>query len=274
MASHRITLQVEGALPGQDNVWLSDFVRELEALRTALRRTEEASTGKAVLDWQIVDLRHDSPAMVTIEPVYAQAEIPDGQAQAIEERKAMLVGSFFRNVRSISANEVPPELDRTTLEAYQELAAPVRQQRLRAKLSNGSEPQVVIEPIMQDVVEILLSPTTQSSGTVKGRLEFFNIHSDQNVFRIYSPLIPRWVACHFPEEHTATAKEAIGRKVRVSGEVTYRTRDPYPHAIEVKHIAVLPEDSLLPPLLSLRGTDLTATGDQSSEDFVKALRVE
>ncbi len=270
MAANRITLRIEGAEPGEERLWLADFLQELGALRTVLTRTEELITGQTVLDWQIVDLSKNSPATVSIEPVFAP---PERKSRTLpEDRSADVVGGFFRYLRLLNASEAPPEMDRATLEAYQEFATPVRQRKLRATLSNGSETPVALAPTIDADIEVILAPTQRSEGTVKGRLEFLNIHAQQNVFRIYSPLIPRWVACHFPSKHLEEAKEAIGSKIRVSGEITYRTRDPYPQSIEVDLIEVLPEDWDLPTLLSLRGAAPDATGEMASEDFVRELR--
>jgi hypothetical protein len=265
MAGHRITLRLEGTEHSDDNLWVTDFLRELEALRNALRKTEEVLSGRSVLEWRVVDLSHSSPAAVTIEPVYV-LPFKDVEPPAAEQMKERVVSSFFGYFASISANRVPPELDRPALEAYQEMAAPVRQQNVKATVSNGRGEPFVIEPIVQEVVTIALLPTMHSEGSLKGRLEFLNIHAQQNVFRIYSPLVPRYVACHFPKEHLEAAKDAIGKKIYVSGNIAYRNRDPYPQSIEVRDISVLPEDSELPLLMSLRGLQPGVTGDLSSQD--------
>lgn len=275
MPQYRITLRIEGADPGEENVRLSDFLQELNALRNVLRKTEEVVAGRSVLDWQIVDLSHNSPAMVAVEPVFAQELVavePVFDPTQEVDRRAEVVGGFFKYLRSLSASEAPPELDRAALEAFRELAAPIRQHKIRATISNGVEPVVEVNPAIENTIVAVLAPTMKALGTVKGRLEFLNIHAAQNVFRIYSPLVPRWVTCHFPEHHLQTAKEAVGRKVRVSGQVTYQTRDPYPQSIEVEQIEILPEDSELPRLLELRGIAPEATGDLLSEDFVRAMR--
>lgn len=269
MTGYRITLRMEGTDVDSGDVLLSDFVEELEALRKALRETEEVVAGKAVLDWRVVDLSHNSPARVVIEPVFDVTHVPAG----VPDRRSTVVNGFLGYVRSLNSGVAPPELDSGTLEAFQRLASPVRQRRLRATISNGDEHAIELQASVEKTVTATLAPVSKSKGTVKGRLEFLNIHASSNVFRIYSPVLPRYVVCHFPaSEILEKAKEAMGRKVSVAGVLSYHSRDAYPRSIEVTSLELLPEDSDLPGLMDLRGVDPNATGHLLSEDYVRELR--
>jgi hypothetical protein len=264
-------LRMEGAEPNQTNVSLTAFLEELEALRKALKETEEIVAGRPVLEWEVVDLSHSSPATVSIEPIFEQPV----NAPETRDRREAVVGRFFSYLRALNSDVAPAELDTAALEAFQRLAAPVRQKRIRATISNGTEPMIEVREAVERTIVAVLAPTMKADGSVKGRLEFLNIHAESNVFRIYSPLISRYVTCHFPVATIlARAKEAMGRKVRVEGQLTYHTRDPYPRSIEVRAIEVLAEDSELPELLNLRGIAPGATGDLLSEDYVRELRSE
>lgn len=270
MPSHRITLRIEGPPSGQDNVRLSDFLEELEALRKTLRKTEEVLSGRTLLEWHIVDLRHNSPATVVLEPFLEDFSLPT----AGEDWGGTVVGGFFDFLRALSAQEAPSELDSDALEAFGELAATSRKRRIRAIISNEIEPPIEIAPTIETTVRAVLAPTMKALGAVKGRLEFLNIHGESNVFRIYSPLLPRYIECQFPENLLSEARDALGFRVEVAGLLMYHTRDVYPRSIVVDSLRRLAEDKDLPRLTELRGVDPDATGEMSSEDFVRAMRSE
>lgn len=270
MSGYRIVLRMEGPEGDKKNVSLSAFLEELDALRKALKETEEIVAGRPVLEWEVVDLSHSSPATVSIEPFFEASSLEPSR-----DPRGAVVGSFFSYLRALSNEVAPAELDTGALEAFQGLAAPVRQKKLRATISNGSEPQIEVQERVERTILAVLAPTMKAHGSVKGRLEFLNIHAESNIFRIYSPLILRYVTCHFPATTLlARANDAMGRKVRVEGQLTYHTRDAYPRSIEVQAIEVLPEDSDLPQLLELKGLAPDATGDLLSEDYVRELRSE
>jgi hypothetical protein len=267
--SDRVTVRIEGTDPSSEYIRLADFLHQLSALRDALKRTEEIVSGRTVLDWQIVDLSHNSPATVVLEPIVAN----DGELPPLNRREH-IVGSFFRYFRTITeTGKAPDELDRAALTAFKEIASPVRQERVRATISNGSESIEVLGAV-ETVVDAILKPKTHSLGSVEGRLEFINIHGGKNVFRVYPIVGASRVDCLFPRRLLTTAREAVGKEVRVFGDVVYLTRDPFPHSIRVDSVEVLPDDADLPSLLDIRGIAPLATGDLSSEDFVRELRGE
>jgi len=272
MASYRITLRLEGTDPDHPHVRVSDFVHELQALRTALRKTEEIVSGQVVLDWQIVDLSHGSPATVVIEPVTTGRAQDDPTQGASERKKREVVSRFFGYARALTVRgEAPEELDRPTLEAFKALTTPVRHERVRASISNGADAFDVVGSTGV-VIDAILAPKMHSSGSIEGRLEFINIHGGRYIFRVYPVVGPTRVECIFPKELLASAREGVGREVRVSGRVTYLQRDPFPHSILVEQIVQVPDDDDLPSILDIRGMAPNATGDVSSEEFVRDLR--
>jgi len=228
-------------------------------------------SGLSIIDWQVVDLSHSSPATVVIEPVFP-AELTS--QENIRDRRGEVVSGFFGYMHALaSRNEAPEELDRATLGAFKELIAPVNHGRIRTSLSNGAQSMDVVGSV-EAVIEAILAPRALATGSVQGRLEFINIHGGRNVFRVYPVVGPDLVECAFPEELLNAARVAVGSDVRVFGQVTYLMRDPFPHSIHVARIEVIPDDAELPSLLDIRGMAPDATGILLSEDFVRELRAE
>jgi hypothetical protein len=267
MPSRRVTLRIEGAEPGQEHVRLSDFLHQLEAARNALRKTEESMAGRAVLDWRIVNLSHNSPATVVIEPIFSADD-----ETVRPERGEDVVDRFFGYMRDLTIRaDAPAELDRATLVAFKELAAPIRKDRVRMTISSNGD-SLEVAGAVEVVIDAILAPTTKTPGHIDGRLEFINIHGGKNVFRVYPVVGPQHVACVFPNALLSDARDAVGRHVRVFGEVTYLKRDAFPQSIKVERVQLLADDAQLPSLLDLRGMAPEATGTLSSEDFVRELR--
>ena len=112
-------------------------------------------------------------------------------------------------------------------------------------------------------------------STVDGRLERINIHKNANTFTIYSSVLPRPpVTCKFPEALLGDVQRALGRFVSVRGKCFYRPGTAFLYRIDVWEMEVLPPSEELPSLSDLCGIAPDATGDKSSEQFVRELRDE
>ena len=131
---------------------------------------------------------------------------------------------------------------------------------------------VKVSKNVKAAVDAFILSETKSVGTVEGRLEFVNIHADQNIFRICSAISPERVTCSFRPDKIEEAREALGRKIRVLGELTCPKGSKFPKTVKVEAIELLPEDGDLPSLMDLRGIAPDITGDLSSEEFVRNLR--
>ena len=265
MDSPGLTLTIESARTGQEHVNLKDFLFQLSAFRKVLSSTESLiAKRKAVLDWQVVDLSHSSPAQVVLMPVHTQPNFTDVSKETVEKVR------YYLDALSNEA-AAPSEMDRSTLEAYQVFSNRVNSGVLKVNVGNGkSDIEVVGE--VQRVIETILSPKTRAIGNVEGRLEYVNIHGNLNVFRIYPTIGSNKVECSFPSEILEDARKALGHRIRVFGELTYPERSDFPKTIKVDDIEQLPEDEDLPNLMDLRGAAPDLTGDLSSEEFVRRLR--
>jgi BioD-like phosphotransacetylase family protein len=94
MSDRTVTVQVEGALEDQGRIRLSEFTRQLEAVKSALRETERLVSGSVepVLYYRIVDVKRASPFTVVIEAV--PYERPTVQGLARPTIASVLLRSF------------------------------------------------------------------------------------------------------------------------------------------------------------------------------------
>ena len=265
MASHRLTLTIESARPEQEDVSLSDFLFQLSAFRRVLSHTESLVAGReAVIDWQVVDLSHSSPAQIVLQSVHTQPKLPDVSGETVEK--------FFRYLEALSTEaEAPSEMNRATLEAYKAFSDRIQKGVLKTHVKNEKS-AIKVSGEVKGVIDTILAPKIRAIGVVEGRLEYVNIHGDRNVFRIYPTIGSDRVECAFPKDRLEDARKALDHRIRVHGELTYPARSDFPKSIKVDRIELLPEDDELPSLMDLRGTAPELTGDLSSEEFVRGLR--
>ena len=270
MASKKLTITIESAKSGRKHVSLGDFSFQLDALRRVLSTTESFVSGKgAVIDWQVVDLRHSSPAEVVLQPVHTRTKFTD---ESKEDIIFKTVNEVIGYLKTLSGEASPPfEMNRQLLGHYKTFSDRIQKGILKVSVRSETD-TIKISKNIKSAIDAVILPETKSIGVVEGRLEYVNIHGNRNLFRIYSVMEPERMDCFFPPDKIEEAREALDRKIRVSGELTYPEGSDFPKAVKVETIELLPEDDELPSLMDLRGIAPDLTGSLSSEEFVRNLR--
>jgi hypothetical protein len=264
MAGNKVTVTVEGDPKDKGHARLVDFLKELEALRSALKHTERIITGHEApsVYYRIVDLKHHSPATVVLEAVPIEVE----QAHAEE-----VVGTFFRALAQIrETKKVPKRFDLAALEAYRELTTGLKGHLSSVSISNGAAEVPINEDFEQAIIQVI-GPDEFEQGFITGTMEQVNLHNTSQ-FVIYPVIGPKRVRCDFPVGMLERVKAAIGNYVGVSGQLRFKTHDPFPYAINVDQIEIYPPDEQLPTLYDIRGIAPDATGGIGAYEFVRRLR--
>ncbi|MCD4707368.1 MAG: hypothetical protein K8S62_06495 [Candidatus Sabulitectum sp.] len=259
---NRISLQLEG-VEGRENISLEDFITELTSLKKTLEQTDLVLTGgRKSMEWEVVDLRHSSPATVVLEAR------PISNTPWAISAQSRVTDVFRENLYLLENNEILPDrFGFQVLKAYQALVGPVKAGRLVATVKIDEEihsilPEIVISTTQQIATE------TFSIGRYKGLLEFLNIHGNKSEFRIYPPAGPPFVTCHFDESLLSIAQEAVGRNVLVYGKLAYRARCPFPYYINTDSIEVLPNDKDLPDWMAIKGLYSSPTSQLNSKSTI------
>lgn len=130
----------------------------------------------------------------------------------------------------------------------------------------------VLNDEFKEILREARSGEDKVTSTVDGRLEQINIHNKANSFRIYT--FTSSVPCKFPSNLLKDVQGALGNYVSVWGECFYRPNTAFPYKINARKMKVLPPNEELPSLIDLLGIAPGATGDKSSEHFVRELRDE
>ncbi len=116
----------------------------------------------------------------------------------------------------------------------------------------------------------LMGYSYQSFGSVEGTLEMISIHKPAR-FNVYHSISLRAVRCNLREEDIAGVKDALGRRVVVSGLVSYNVKDE-PKSIMVEELEVIPRENELPTIDKFVGSDPNYTGDITTEEYIRSMR--
>ena len=261
VTTKRITLVLEGIPETEGRIRLNVFLTELQSLAAALGRvSREAGEGKVATVFNVEELSYNSPARVVIAP-----------APQSEFLASLVMQRFEAVAEAVTTGGDLDSFDADLLSDIRALAKPVGNQLKSATLLiNGSEFELTSEVTRR--VDKALEIEEECIGSIEGLLEQINIHEGANTFHIYPEVGPRRVSCHFPNALLDDAIFAVGRKVEVSGVLKYRHAASFPHEVAVTGIDAFQPDDELPTWDDLRGRAPDATGDLSSEAFVRELR--
>ncbi|TAL45149.1 MAG: hypothetical protein EPN89_12750 [Methylovulum sp.] len=258
-----LLIQLEGAVQDGGNVRLNDFIDELVSVKDTLNGIDQsvAKTSVPTTEYRIIDLKHGS-AELTLEA------IPKDKNDDIT---ATVLDKFVVGIQQIQQGTAPEEFDSALLERFGKIGWVFGRKVTGISFArNGT--RVTIGKTFTSQVRVIIGEDQLAEGSVDGTLDQINIHQERNIFVIYPTVGPTQVRCHFPPELKGKAIEGLGKYVGVNGKLRYKQRDQFPNAINVSEIEVHPDESELPSIFDLRGIAKGATGDLSSEAFVRKIR--
>jgi hypothetical protein len=264
MANKRITVRLKGTESDNEDLRLSDFITQLDAIRGALSHIEDNLSNKESqpIQYKVVDLKHSSPATIVIEA------IPPHKGLDVS---MLVVDRFVNGIKSIQGGNIPPEFDYDLLQKLKAIGAPPRKRSFEVTITSDSE-SIDLEHSLQPDIDNLLGPAEISYGSISGSLEAINLHASANIFRVYPTIGPKKIDCFFKTEQLSKAISGINHYVHIYGELVYKQRERFPYIIRAFDIEVYPDEDSLPSIMDLRGIAPEATGELKSEEFVRRIR--
>lgn len=266
--NRRITLRITGLDKDNGDVRFDDFIKQLGALKNALSETDRIVSNKTSVYFKVVDLRHNSPALVVLEAVPLKSQ---------DDSSEVVVNKFFESLEEIDRGVAPSGFDYESFQAFKEISSLFERKRLTEIAISRNGDQAKSLDTLSRKVDDILGPDEYEYGSVTGMLEQINIHANQNVFTIYpTSKHPNKLRCVFPQHLQKEAVRAVGQYVRVFGQLKFKTRleGGHPYEMSVKEIEIYPPQEELPTLESLSGIAPDATGDVSSDEFIRGIRNE
>lgn len=263
---NRFKLTLKGEVSDSENVRLSDLIDQLKAVKDVLNSLDRRIAGskKPSLYYRVVGLSMNSPATIEVEAVAPQGK---------KDFSSVIVRDFIHGLKLISSGKRPEGADYDILDSFRDMAAPLKRHLSTLKVEGGGESVEVSRDIEQRV-DVILGPDQVEIGSVRGSLELIDLHNSKNLFRIYPVLGATTIKCHFPNKLLAEAIQGLNHFVKVHGELHIKSREKFPHFIEIHSIELLPEASDIPSLRSLKGFAKGAYSGNSSSDYIDGMRDE
>ena len=274
MAGEKIALTLEGPDENNGHLELSVFAEKIKHFLDLLNRSVKESSKERVV-FRVVHLSHSSPATIECEPAAREAEAAKVRGAEVA---SVAINVISRNMMYVEEEETH-HLSHPVLSAMERLAKfrPTKIARAEVRIIGGEDDNDERIYKLDNRFKEHLSDARRIEekiiSTIDGKLERINIHNNTNTFRIYTSL-PAFssVNCEFPPNLLERVQNSLGLFVSVSGECFYRPKASFPYKMNVREMEVLPPTDELPTLSDLYGIAPSATGNQSSEQFVRGLR--
>lgn len=128
---------------------------------------------------------------------------------------------------------------------------------------------VDLTPTLSRHVDELFATTVEELGTVEGTLKMISVAGRQPQYNVYDCVTGVAVTCTFDLRSQDVITAAFGRRVAVSGLVSYSI-DGYPRRVrDVSSILVFPSDDELPTSMELLEAGIDLGGGLSVEEFAE-----
>jgi len=238
----KLTLVLEGLASEGGHVRASDLQKELSLLLAFLHKAAEAEGMEDSVYYVVTALRHDSPAIIELEP-RAMSDAADHRIAILAKASAV--------VSEVQTGALQRRIDTDQLRALREMARPVGKTLASVSLKVNGTRLTIGHAFEKRIIKIMASEET-GRGSIRGMLDSINIHAGSNKFWIYPDTRPSKVRCDFSYDLRKAAIAAVGYYVEVSGLIAYKSAAPFPYMITVERLEVLPQDNL-PTLYDIRG---------------------
>lgn len=261
MSENKLNIQFRANAP-DENLTLKDFCDQISDFNAALSGLDQhiSSRKKPTVLYRVVDLKHSSPAQLTIEAT--------GLEDSLEDNSAKIFPVFIRTLETLNARKGYQDLPRSVLEPINRIAKAISGNIREIKVTAANSTVFVTDRI-SDLLSDFLEKEKIAIGSVRGVIDIINLHAGTNTFRIYPIVGASYVNCWFPKELKDKAKTAIEHYVRVSGKLHYRMGCDHPYQIDVDEIETMPDESTLPTLGSFKGV---IKADKSTEELLEEER--
>lgn len=261
MPNERLIFQLRGSADENGDVRFDDFIRELAAIKKSLSDMDRLAGNEGKVYYRVVDLHH-SHATLELQAFPVEPAMTDFDAG---------IDLWYKSVDAIQRDVPPPfNLDYPALQGLRELTS-VLGTRMPELLVQRGDQTVSVSPALAKQVDQILGPYQYEIGSFVGNLEQINLH-DTYKFTLYPVSHAPSLTCLFPRNMKREAIEALDHYVRVYGRFRYHKNYPQPIDLRVREIEIMPDESEIPSMAELRGAAPGATGNLSSEEFVRRVR--
>lgn len=247
----------------------------IKALENALEmlRGVEATIIASGLDvrWEVVRVRMQSPLRMTFAPDVRR--VRDGQRKGRPNKTIgkQLVRTASQGLAGIEAGtSLPRGFTDSAIDATRKLLKTAANEgAVVAFESPFAHKTKLTEKAVEHIEEISAKARLYVDySTIEGRLEVVSVH-EHNSFFVWETLTNNRIECLVSDDHMKDAPNLLGKRVAITGRVSYRNHIPKTIAVEGQ-IRVLRSAAELPQPSDIGPIDITES--LSSEDHVRRLR--
>lgn len=258
-----LRLEIEGQV-GNISVatLLTVFNESFEVLKELDSTLSQHSEGS--LEWVVNDLSTGS-LDVAIE---TRSKLED--ANYGPQVKTAFADSFYRIESGIGR---PPYLSDTAMRRVERVLGTIGKDGASGLVVSYVDTRVQVTAQSLVNVKQLLRVRHRAVASIEGRLLTLSVRGEPH-FMVQDEQAQRSVTCKFGENEAIlkAAKEALGRRVNVSGLLAYNIKGE-PLSLRVERLRVLRERAELPTIIELTGSDPDFTGTMSTGDYIKSIRL-
>jgi len=205
-----------------------------------------SKTRTGVYDWFVNGLHNNGTMAIDFVSRLKKSQRKSKLPERVESQK--ITDSLMTGVDDIENRGVTPSyLSENGLERVGELADLLQREPTTNKFSFKTPERIVeITPQTSENVKKLLPIKRTAFGSVEGRIEVINVHKRFKAL-LYHAVTNKIITCYFEESEMDMVKDALGKRVIVSGELkknihgdTFRIEKPQLEIMEGKKRFVLP----------------------------------
>jgi len=229
-------------VPTLTSTQLIDTIRSIEGVAKAVAGS---IAPMLKIDWEVRSITMASPLSMVFSPT-ARELPPNGLVDATSRGVVEGLAKLQRG------EDPPPYFTTKALKDARRLAHIASGPDRRMSIARGGD-QTEISANLQRNVDRILESVHQEGGTVEGHLDVINIHGPNHYFAVYDDLTGDRIECRFgPAVPLAKIASAVGKRVSVEGEISYRRSGDITQVAADKLI-VFPDDSELPTARDVLG---------------------
>jgi hypothetical protein len=245
---------------GRGAARFGDFLRLGESLRSSLHEVARCiAPDLARLEFEIIDLKFSS-AFASIRPIIGIPDIPTVNDVILVHRQTIQ--------QLQTGKTVDRRLDFPALESFRPFVVPLKGKHPPRVEVCGISLSLEFESNLGRMIE----PDTTEFGEIRGQMEAVNLHRS-NRFILYCEYDASKIICYFPEQLFERVKEGLGKRVNVSGLLSFKQGIPVPRRVDVENVSICNIPESPPSLLKMRGK-LKGKLKKPSQELIRSLREE
>lgn len=221
------------------------FIKVQEKLAIVLYEVDQKMSGgdECSVSWVISSVASGS-VYLTIEGTPALEDVELSDISEIADMVNLGMGIIASNA------EWPPYFTERALVGIKDIAELVGEDISSIQVFRKSHRVSLTKHLAANVDE-LIGGHYKSFGSMEGKLGSINVHR-KKIFLVYDLLTSKSVRCYFPNHIFEDAKDALGKRVSVSGLIRSRKNGDRV-SIVVEELEVFPNSEELPDILDVIG---------------------